>query len=148
MQPPRSLRSGALLDGPGRIGSGMSQTTARNVLNTPLEPCSTDPLTGFYRDGCCNTGPGDRGVHVVCAEMTAEFLAFTASRGNDLSTPNPAFGFPGLKAGNRWCLCAARWAEALEAGVAPPVVLESTHISALEFCELADLKAHALGSGA
>jgi uncharacterized protein (DUF2237 family) len=117
-------------------------TTARNVLNTPLEPCSTDPLTGFYRDGCCNTGPGDAGVHVVCAVMTDEFLAYTRSRGNDLSTPNPAFAFPGLKAGDRWCLCASRWAEALEAGVAPPVVLESTHVSALEFCEMDDLRAH------
>lgn len=117
-------------------------TTARNVLNTPLEPCSMDPVTGFYRDGCCNTGAGDTGLHTVCAVMTTGFLAFSASRGNDLSTPFPAFGFPGLKAGDRWCVCAARWVEAFEAGVAPPVVLESTHISVLEFVDLEDLKRH------
>lgn len=116
----------------------------RNVLNTPLQTCSVDPMTGFYRTGCCDTGAGDAGVHVVCAEMTAEFLAFSAERGNDLSTPFPQFGFPGLQPGDRWCLCAERWQEALEAGVAPPVFLEGTHISALEFVSLDDLKAHAV----
>jgi len=102
-----------------------------------------DPLTGFFRDGCCNTGPGDRGRHLVCARMTYEFLEFSRSRGNDLVTPHPEFGFPGLKAGDRWCLCAMRWKEAYEAGVAPPVELESTHQSALEFVTLDQLKSHA-----
>jgi uncharacterized protein len=118
---------------------------ARNVLNGPLQTCGTDPMTGFYRTGCCDTGGGDVGIHVVCAEVTAEFLAFSASRGNDLSTPAPHFGFPGLRPGDRWCLCAERWQEALDAGMAPPVVLEATHISALEFVSLEDLKAHAVG---
>jgi uncharacterized protein len=117
---------------------------ARNVLGGPLQTCSTDPVTGFFRNGCCDTGGGDVGIHVVCAELTAEFLAFSASRGNDLSTPAPHFGFPGLRPGDRWCLCAERWLEALEAGFAPPVVLEATHISALEFANLDDLKAHAV----
>jgi uncharacterized protein (DUF2237 family) len=119
-------------------------STAKNVLGTPLRNCSTDPLTGFFRTGCCDTGADDLGVHVVCAEVTAEFLAFSASRGNDLSTPNPWFGFPGLRPGDRWCLCASRWKEALEAGVAPPVVLEATHMAALEFVDLDDLKRYAL----
>jgi uncharacterized protein len=118
---------------------------ARNVLNGQLETCGTDPMTGFYRNGCCDTGGGDVGIHVVCAEVTAEFLAFSAARGNDLSTPAPHFGFPGVRPGDRWCLCAERWQEALDAGVAPPVVLEATHISALEFVSLDDLKAHAVG---
>jgi hypothetical protein len=117
---------------------------ARNVLNGPLETCGTDPLTGFFRNGCCDTGGEDVGIHVVCAEMTAEFLMFSASRGNDLSTPVPQFGFPGLRPGDRWCLCVERWREALEAGVAPPVILEATHISALEFVSLDDLRAHAV----
>ncbi len=116
---------------------------AANVLGTPLAECSRDPLTGFYRDGCCNTGREDRGVHVVCTRVTAEFLEFSRSAGNDLSTPRPEFAFPGLRPGDQWCLCAARWAEALRAGVAPPVVLEATHISALEYADLGDLKAHA-----
>ena len=119
-------------------------STAKNVLGEPLESCSTDPVTGYYRDGCCRTGSGDVGVHVVCAEMTAEFLVFSQARGNDLSTPNPMYQFPGLVAGDRWCLCAQRWQEALLAGVAPPVVLASTHISALEFVDLEDLEAHAI----
>jgi uncharacterized protein len=119
-------------------------TTATNVLGTPLVPCCTSPMTGFYRDGCCNTGAGDMGVHVVCAQMTPEFLAFTKVQGNDLSTPMPAFQFPGLNPGDRWCLCAARWQEALEAGVAPPVVLNATHAAAIEHVSLADLKDHAL----
>ena len=116
---------------------------ARNVVGTELVECSTRPLTGFYRDGCCHTGAEDLGLHVVCARVTAEFLEFSTSRGNDLSTPRPALGFPGLKPGDRWCLCVARWREALDAGVAPQVVLEATHISALEFADLADLRAHA-----
>jgi uncharacterized protein (DUF2237 family) len=119
-------------------------TSARNVLGEELEICCTSPMTGFYRDGKCNTGGGDMGVHVVCAQMTEEFLAFTKSRGNDLSTPVPAFSFPGLKPGDRWCLCALRWKEALDAGAAPPVVLSSTHASALEYVSLAELKQYAL----
>lgn len=117
---------------------------AKNVLGTELETCSLDPLTGFYRDGFCNTGAGDVGLHVVCAEVTREFLDFSRARGNDLSTPNPMFEFPGLEPGDRWCLCVLRWKEALEAGVAPPVVLEATHISTLEFVNLEDLRAHAV----
>jgi uncharacterized protein (DUF2237 family) len=105
-------------------------------------------LTGFLRTGCCEAAPGDYGMHVVCAQMTAEFLEFSRARGNDLSTPNPDFGFPGLKPGDRWCLCATRWQEALEAGVAPPVVLDATHISAVEFVSLHDLKAHAVDAPA
>ena len=96
--------------------------SARNVLGGELAPCSMDPLTGFYRNGCCETGPHDLGLHTVCAVMTDDFLAFSKARGNDLSTPRPDLAFPGLKAGDRWCLCASRWAEALEAGAAPPVV--------------------------
>ena len=115
---------------------------ALNVLGTQLEPCSLDPMTGFYRNGCCDTGSEDQGVHVVCAVMTEEFLSFSKERGNDLSTPMPEFDFPGLKAGEQWCLCVTRWAEALEAGKAPPVVLEATHIHALEFVSLEDLQAH------
>jgi uncharacterized protein (DUF2237 family) len=102
------------------------------------------PVTGYYRDGTCNTGKGDLGIHVVCAEMTAEFLRFSKARGNDLVTPQPQFGFPGLKPGDRWCLCAPRWQEAFEAGIAPPVILAATHMAALEFIDLEDLKAHAL----
>ncbi|MCU0975528.1 MAG: DUF2237 domain-containing protein [Steroidobacteraceae bacterium] len=113
---------------------------ARNVLGTELVPCSTDPLTGFYRDGCCNTGPQDLGLHIVCARVTREFLEFSLRRGNDLVTARPEFGFPGLKPGDRWCLCALRWKEAHEAGVGPPVVLESTHEAALELLTLDQLK--------
>lgn len=116
---------------------------ARNVLGSALLPCSVAPLTGFFRDGCCNTGPMDHGLHVVCAEMSAAFLAFSKARGNDLSTPRPEYGFAGLKAGDRWCLCAARWEEARLAGMAPPVFLESTHEAALAVVELAHLRAHA-----
>lgn len=105
----------------------------RNVLGGALISCCTEPMTGFYRDGHCRTGPGDSGSHVVCAIMTAEFLEFTRSRGNDLSTPMPYFQFPGLKPGDRWCLCALRWKEAFEAGFAPPVILEATHKKVLEF---------------
>jgi uncharacterized protein (DUF2237 family) len=117
---------------------------ARNVLGEGLEPCGTSPMTGFYRDGCCNTGSEDRGAHVVCAVVTREFLAFSASRGNDLSTPVPQFGFPGLRPGDRWCLCAARWREALESNAAPRVVLAATHERALDYVSLDDLKRHAL----
>ena len=122
----------------------MPRAPGQNVLGEPLLPCSDDPLTGFYRDGCCNTGSEDAGSHTVCARMTASFLEFSQRRGNDLSTPRPEFGFPGLQPGDRWCLCAARWREALEAGVAPPVALLSTHAAALEFVSLADLKRHAI----
>lgn len=117
---------------------------ARNVLNGPLQTCGTDPMTGFTRNGCCDSGPGDVGIHVVCAEMTAEFLAFSVAHGNDLVTPVPHFGFPGLRPGDRWCLCAERWKEAYEAGVAPPVILEATHMSALEFVSLEELQEHAV----
>ncbi len=117
---------------------------ATNVLGSDLEPCSTDPMTGFYRDGCCTTGGDDVGVHTVCAVVTDEFLEFSAAQGNDLSTPIPEFGFPGLRAGDQWCLCAPRWQEALEAGKAPQVVLESTHIQTLEWCTLEDLQTHAV----
>lgn len=116
----------------------MSNT--QNVLGGPLAPCSQDPLTGFFRDGACRTGPSDSGMHVVCAQVTDDFLRFSASRGNDLMTPMPMYRFPGLKPGDRWCLCALRWREALEAGVAPPVVLEATHLSALVYLSLDDLK--------
>lgn len=116
----------------------------RNVLGEKLIDCSLRPMTGFFRTGCCETGPMDGGAHVVCTEVTAEFLAFSKSRGNDLSTPLPAFGFPGLQPGDRWCLCAARWREALDAGMAPKVVLAATHERALEYVTLEDLKRHAL----
>ncbi len=121
----------------------MQVVPTKSVLGGDLEACSLDPLTGFYRDGCCGTGPDDRGTHVVCAVMTADFLTFTRSRGNDLSTPRPEYRFPGLEAGDRWCLCVSRWREALEAGVAPPVVLEATNATALEVVTLEELKAHA-----
>lgn len=117
---------------------------ARNVLGTELQLCSLDPLTGFTRTGCCETGPEDIGSHTVCVQVTEEFLAFSMSRGNDLSTPRPEYGFEGLHPGDRWCLCAARWHEAAEEGFAPPVILESTHEKALEIASLADLKYHAL----
>jgi uncharacterized protein (DUF2237 family) len=116
----------------------------RNVLGEPLEACSTRPMTGYYRDGCCNTGREDIGSHTVCAVMTLAFLEFSKSRGNDLSTPVPEFGFPGLKPGDRWCLCAPRWQEAFEANQAPRVVLRATHEGALVHCSLADLKHFAL----
>ena len=115
---------------------------ARNVLGGPLQLCSDDPLTGFFRDGMCRTGSGDVGVHTVCAEMTEEFLEFSRNNGNDLSTPRPESGFPGLRPGLRWCVCAPRWAEALEAGVAPPVVLEATAMGSLEWVSMEDLLSH------
>jgi len=115
---------------------------ARNVLGDELETCGCDPMTGFYRTGCCDTGAEDMGVHTVCAVVTAEFLRFSAEAGNDLSTARPEFGFPGLRPGDRWCLCASRWAEANAAGVAPPVVLAATHARTLEWVDVADLEAH------
>lgn len=120
------------------------QRPARNVLGGSLLTCSIRPMTGFFRDGCCNTGPTDRGSHTVCVVATADFLAYSKSAGNDLSTPMPDYGFPGLKAGDRWCLCAPRWAEALDAGSAPKVVLAATHEGALEYTALADLKKYAV----
>ena len=114
--------------------------TEQNVLKTPLQSCSTEPLTGFYRDGYCRTGSNDRGIHVVCAEMTEEFLVYTKSKGNDLSSPSPQYGFPGLKPGDRWCLCAARWAEAHEVKVAPKVVLEATSEATLRHITLPTLQ--------
>ncbi|MCX4242791.1 DUF2237 family protein [Paraliomyxa miuraensis] len=116
----------------------------KNVLGGELQTCCTSPMTGFHRDGCCRTGPRDHGVHSVCARMTEEFLRFSRERGNDLSTPAPALGFPGLRPGDGWCLCAARWKEALEAGVAPPVVLEATHEDTLRLVSLEELRAHAI----
>lgn len=118
--------------------------TARNVLGQELMPCSNAPLTGFYRNGCCETGPDDTGLHTVCAVMTAAFLAFSRSVGNDLSTPRPDFNFPGLRPGDRWCLCAPRWKEALDAGAAPGVVLEATHEETLAIVTLDVLRAHAV----
>lgn len=118
--------------------------SARNVLGGPLLACCFSPLTGYFRDGWCHTNEEDRGSHVICAKVTAEFLAFSRERGNDLETPVPQYRFPGLKPGDRWCLCALRWREALVAGVAPPVVLESTHERALAYVSLEELQAHAL----
>ena len=114
-----------------------------NVLGTELVPCSMDPLTGYYRTGCCENHGDDPGMHVVCCRVTAGFLEYSVVQGNDLVTPMPQYGFAGLKPGDQWCVCAPRWAEALEAGAACLVVLESTHVSALEFVDLADLKSHA-----
>ena len=120
---------------------------ARNVLGTELVPCSYDPLTGYFRDGCCNTDASDRGSHVVCAVVTDEFLEYSKSRGNDLSTPRPEYRFAGLRDGDRWCLCAMRWREALSEGIAPEVVLECTHEKALDFVSLEHLVAHAVTRG-
>ena len=122
----------------------MAKKLDKNVLGTALQVCSLDPLTGFTRSGCCETGADDLGSHTVCAQVTDEFLAYSISRGNDLSTPRAEYNFAGLKAGDRWCLCAARWLEASEAGFAPPVILEATHEKCLEIVSLADLKYHEL----
>jgi uncharacterized protein (DUF2237 family) len=119
-------------------------TESLNVLGEKLEVCGTEPKTGFYRDGCCNVGPDDLGVHAVCSVVTDEFLAYSRSRGNDLSTPVPEAGFPGLKAGDAWCLCAPRWQEAFAADCAPRVKLRATHRAALRHCGLDDLKRHAI----
>ena len=121
----------------------MAQTQI-NVLGTELQSCSQDPLTGYYRTGCCENHGDDPGLHVVCVVMTDEFLAYSKRVGNDLSTPMPQYGFAGLRGGDQWCLCAPRWQEALEAGAAPQVRLQSTHVSALEYSSLADLRAHAV----
>ena len=117
---------------------------AKNVLGTELQTCSVDPLTGFYRTGCCDTGADDLGLHLVCSVMTDDFLEFSRLAGNDLSTPMPEYGFPGLTAGDRWCLCVERWKQAFEAGAAPQVVLEATHISSLEFVSLEELQTYAV----
>jgi hypothetical protein len=117
---------------------------ARNVIGGELEACSFEPLTGFYRDGCCNTGAEDLGIHTVCTQVTEEFLEFSQAAGNDLSTPQPVMGFAGLQPGERWCLCASRWKEAYDAGVAPPVVLEATHAATLEWVNLDELREHAI----
>ncbi len=122
---------------------GARREPSINVLCGRLAPCSADPITGFYRTGCCDTGPGDFGSHTVCVVMTADFLAFSKQAGNDLSTPRREFDFPGLHPGDRWCLCAPRWQEALAAGCAPQVVLEASHRGALDYCDLADLQRHA-----
>jgi len=122
----------------------MTKPQQKNVLGTALQVCSLDPITGFTRNGCCETGIADKGSHTVCAQMTEEFLAFSISQGNDLSTPRLEYGFAGLQAGNRWCLCARRWLDASEAGFAPPVILEACHEKCLEIVSLADLKYHAL----
>ena len=119
-----------------------SMEKQKNVLDSELQDCGISPMTGFYRDGCCNTGPGDVGTHTVCAIMTDEFLEYSKSKGNDLITPRPEFDFPGLKAGDAWCLCALRWEEARQAGCAPRVKLTSTNIKTLEMVEFEDLKAH------
>ena len=134
------------LDQTGGFGGRHGRPPGRNVLGGVLQACSIAPLTGFFRDGCCNTGPEDHGSHTVCAIVTADFLRFSAERGNDLSTPRPEYGFPGLQPGDRWCLCAPRWQEAFVAGCAPKVSLEATHSAALEHCSLADLERHAAQS--
>ncbi len=125
-------------------GGEFRRAASRNVFGAPLEICSVKPMTGFFRNGCCDTGPEDMGSHTVCIVVTAEFLQFSRSHGNDLSTPAPAFGFAGLKPGDRWCLCAPRWQEAFEADCAPRVALRATHEGALQFCKLADLKRYAI----
>jgi uncharacterized protein (DUF2237 family) len=126
------------------LDESLDRAESRNVLGGPLEPCSHDPLTGFFRNGCCDTGAQDIGAHVVCALMTEDFLEFSVAMGNDLVSPSPAVGFPGLNAGDRWCLCALRWKQALAAGVAPPIVLAATHERVLEHLTLAELVEHAL----
>lgn len=125
-------------------GDHFRRAASRNVFGEPLQPCSVKPMTGFFRNGCCDTGPEDTGSHTVCVIVTVEFLEFSKSRGNDLSTPAPHFGFAGLKPGDRWCLCAPRWQEAFEANSAPRVVLRASHEGALQFCSLADLKRYAV----
>lgn len=119
-------------------------TNAKNVLGKPLKICCQSPMTGFYRNGCCDTGAEDRGLHIVCANVTAEFLAFSKKQGNDLITPMPMYNFPGLKPGDKWCLCVSRWLEALEAGVAPPISLEATHEKTLNYVSLGVLSEFAI----
>jgi len=137
-----SSNNGHSLNGHKANGHAAGQAYARNVLGGRLEPCSVDPLTGFFRDGACNTGPQDRGSHTVCARVTREFLDYIRSQGNDLITPAPQYDFPGLQPGDQWCVCAASWRQAFEAGVACPVVLEATHEDALKVVELAELEQH------
>ena len=122
----------------------MTRYPSINVLGEPLQDCSKDPVTGFYRTGCCDTGQEDLGMHTVCCRVTAEFLAFSKQTGNDLSTPRPEFQFPGLQPGDQWCVCATRWKEALDAGAACPVVLEATHVNTLDIVPLEELKKHAV----
>jgi len=136
--PPRRFTPARLLTDPAT-----DPAMALNVFGTPLESCSHDPLTGFYRDGCCNTGPDDLGVHTVCVVATEEFLTFSREVGNDLSTPRPEYRFPGVRPGDRWCLCASRWKQAWEAGKAPPVVLTATHEATLDVVSLRALVDHA-----
>jgi len=119
-------------------------TMTKNVFGNPIASCCTDPMTGFYRDGKCVTGPEDHGTHIVCAQMTEEFLVYTKRKGNDLSTPLPAYNFPGLKAGDCWCLCISRWLQAVEAGVAPPINLSATHEKALEYATIELLELYSL----
>lgn len=140
--PPGSTGGPSSLESSANPGSGAEG--GRSVLGRPLEPCAARPKTGFFRDGCCNTSAEDRGAHVVCAQMTAAFLTFSREHGNDLSTPAPQFGFPGLRPGDRWCLCAERWKEALAAGCAPPVFLGSTHERMLDYVSFDELKGYAL----
>jgi uncharacterized protein (DUF2237 family) len=121
-------------------------TEALNVLGQPIKDCSFDPLTGYFRDGCCKTSSVDTGSHVICARVTQEFLTFSLAQGNDLMTPRPAYQFPGLQPGDQWCLCAMRWKEAFDAGVAPPVVLESTNEHALHYVTLEQLQQHAISA--
>jgi len=121
------------------MSSSNGKSKATNVLGGELQPCCMSPITGFYRDGFCHTGPGDYGLHTVCIEATEEFLSYSQKRGNDLTTPMPQYSFPGLKSGDHWCLCVTRWKEAFDSGMAPQVYLKSTHISALEFVDLDDL---------
>ncbi len=130
--------------GPEDDGADPEGETQRNVLGGQLEICSLDPLTGYFRDGCCNTGPDDLGQHTVCTRVTKEFLEFSKAVGNDLTTPVPEYRFPGLKPGDRWCVCAMRWKQALDAGVASPVILEATHESVLKIVTLSQLQEHAL----
>jgi hypothetical protein len=139
---PAALAGAVMSLEPGNFGRG--PVPSRNVLGGPLESCSANPVTGFFRNGCCDTGPEDIGSHTVCVVVTDEFLRFSSQRGNDLSTPLPDYGFPGLKAGDRWCLCAPRWQEAFEADRAPRVVIRATHEGALHHCSLADLKSRAV----
>lgn len=130
-----------------RQNAGMARAPDRNVVGGELLDCSSEPVTGFYRDGCCGTGPEDAGSHTVCSVMSAEFLRFSKAAGNDLSTPRPQWGFPGLEPGDHWCVCAPRWQEAVEAGQAPGVILGATHEGALEHCSIDDLLAHAVDGG-
>jgi len=143
LQLPAAAATGTIRAGDPMRRFQMSDV-ASNVLGTELKTCSRSPMTGFYRDGCCNTGREDAGLHLVCVQVTSEFLAFSRQVGNDLTTPVPMFDFAGLKPGDKWCLCVQRWKQALDAGMAPAVDLEATHVSALEFVTLEDLQAHAL----